>query len=247
MSSIPPQFDKPPEESWATLAEWTCATQQKYCDIHGYSYKLDVSDALDYVGRPYVDQAPSSEMARIRYMVKFRLMQYWMTPELCGETFDWVAWFDGDCLITNYDVPLTKFLGQGKASTGPEDAQLGDLVLPYDFNSLHPTVIMARCTTLMRGLMCELTGIGQRTFGQLEWNDNFALRFAIATPPYRDAVWWHSAQALCAMHPGLYPIPTDVRAMYEWTPESLSLHLSALQVPERIALAKDYCERLSLL
>lgn len=244
VTSIPPDHThKPPY--WSDLAEITVATQKKYCALHGYDHHLDVSDAMDFVSSAEPGAVPKLE--RIRYRVKFDLMAHFMSPDRCGKAYDWVCWLDGDVLMTNYDVPLTKFLGQGKASTGTEDGQLGDLILPYDCNSLHPTVIAARCTTRMRGLMFELTGIGWKLFGTKEWSDNYGLRFAIATPPYRDFVWWHSARELCAQAPGLYPIPADVRAEYEWYEGSLSLHLSALPLSRRIEIAKQYVDKLALL
>jgi hypothetical protein len=253
VTSIPPSigpgqlYEKDGQRyHWSDLAALTVSAQEKYCALHGYDHHLDVSDATDYAGQPLAKKGPA-ELVRIRYGVKFLLMQHYMTPEKCGKVYDHVVWVDGDLLPTNYNIPLTKFMNQGKASTGKDEIQLGDLILPFDCNSLHPTVIMARCTTKMRGLMFELTGIGQRTFGPLEWSDNFALRFAIDTPPYREAVWWHSAKDLCAQHPGLYPIPSDVRAEYDWTSESWALHLSALPLGQRIEIAKDYCDRLGLL
>lgn len=232
---------------WDDLTQYTWATMRKYCDKHGYGFHGDISDAYQSISSPELYRPLAVAKAPIRYMVKFALMQQFMTPEICLREWDYVVWVDADCLVTNYDIPITKFINQGRASTGVYDPLLGDLILAWDQNSLHPTVIMARCTTLMRGLMWELNGIGWRLFGTQEWVDNLSLRFAIATPPYQGAVWWHSARDLCAQHPGLYPMPKDVAKMCEWNEESWTLHLSALPIVKRIELAKEYIERLGLL
>ena len=247
VSSIPPKRADVQGPQWSDLTDLTWAVMKKYCDKWGYAFHGDVSDVYLPIASPELFRSLTVAQAPIRYMVKFKLMQHFLTPENCGETFDFIAWVDADCLVTNFDLPITKWCSNGRASTGDDAPLLGDLLLCWDQNSLHPTVIIARATTLMRGLMWELAGIGWRLFGTQEWVDNFALRFAISTPPYQQAVWWASAKDVCAQHPGLYPMPKDVAAMCEWTPESWSLHLSALPIAHRIKLAREYIDRLGLL
>lgn len=246
VSSIPPRNGRN-EAQWADLAETTCATHVRYCQRHGYDYELNESDVWDHVSSPWLDRPPTVEQAPIRYFMKIRLMRHYLSPERCRKDYDFVVWLDADCLVTNYDIPVTKWLNQGRASNDKDDLQLGDLILAYDVNGLHPTVIMARATRRVRGLMWAMSEAGQRMYQMHDWSENLAFRFFLATPPYRDLVWWHSAQDLCAMHPGLYPIPEDVRSDYEWTPESWTLHLSALPLAKRIEIAKVYVEQLGLL
>lgn len=240
VSSVPPRNGRK-EPQWLDLCEYTTATQRAYCAKWGYGFHLDVSDIWDRVGSPWVDQKPTVDSAPIRHINKFLLMQHFLTPDKCRQEYDWVVWLDADLVIGDYDTPLTKWMNQGRASTGTADAMLGDLVLPYDVNALHPTVIMARATTLMRGLMWSGTEAGKRMFMQHDWSENMALRFFLATPPYSGAVWWHSAKVLCAMPPGLHPLPADVRASYEYEEgTSWSLHLSALPIAKRIELAQAF-------
>lgn len=237
----------PPDPKWGALAAYTCETQRRFCERHGYSYHLDVSDIWETVRSPIRGDSNCGHLASIRHFVKFRLFQHFLTPERCRETYDWVVWIDADCLITNYAVPLEKFMNGYGADAGPGPL-LGDVIIPHDVNGLHPTVIMMRSSVLTRGLSWACANMGQTMFQQHDWDDIMAFRFYFATEPYRPLLWdQHSAQVLCAMHPGLYPIPPDVRAQYEWNHESLSLHLSALDMDKRLLLAKEYAERLSLL
>jgi hypothetical protein len=80
-----------------------------------------------------------------------------------------------------------------------------------------------------------------------KWSDIMAFRFFLEGPPYSHLPRYFSAKELCAMPPGIYPTPPDVRAEYEWTPESWTVHFSALSIPVRIALAKKWIQDYNLL
>lgn len=236
----------PPKQGWIDLAKYTCATQERYALKHGYSYHLDYSDVWKPRSTPWVDQRAEGH-SPLRTMIKFPLLQHFLTPERCRETWDYVAWIDADCLVTNYDIPLTRWTSNGVASIDDDDPLMGDVITAWDVNTLHPTVIIMRATTLTRGLVWACSEAGDRMYREHGWSDIMALKFMLMDRPYRDLHWQHSARDLCAMPPGVHPMPDDVNRMYSWTPESWTLHLSALSLEKRLEIAKDYCDRLGLL
>ena len=245
VSSIPPRFghknaDGSPKAEWADLASLTWATQRAYCDRHGYDFHGDVSDIWDNVASPWQHTPPPIAYAPIRHFQKIRLMLHFMTPERCRQNFDWVCWLDADLVIGDYDTPLTKWTNTRGADSGEEQVYGGDFILPWDVNTYHPTVMMARCTTQMRALMWAMTEAGQRLYHLHDWSEHMALKF-FSYPPYRDAIHQHSAKVLCAMPPGVHPMPDDVRALYEYEEGvSFALHLSAMSIEKRIELARAF-------
>lgn len=249
--SIPPR--KPgaaPGTSWADLYEITGATHRKYCERHGYGYHLDVSDIWEQV-RPTKRGAPVGDPVPIRYKIKFLLFQHFLDPDACGQDWDYVVWFDGDLLITNYEIPLEKFFNGKLASDGigPDGRGfVGDIILTYDPNGLHATVIIMRRSSQTLAFACANGEAGMRYHIEDDWSDQLTLRMFQATPPYSWLMWWHSVKSLCAMVPGRYTnIPRIAREPYEWDKEeSLALHLSALSIPERIQIAKQYTQELAL-
>lgn len=247
VSSVPPRDGKP-KTQWLDLCNYTWATLKKYCERHGYDFRPNVSNIVEPIrarGTSPVYRLGTGLQHPISHFIKFRLFEHYLSFQ---PTYDWVVWVDADCLVTNYEVPLDKYFNQLNANEKGTEAQVGDIIVPFDVNGLHPTIIMARNTVLTRGLFWACANAGQTLFAGHDWDDNLALRFFLDHAPYRNLFWnGHSAGDLCAMHPGLYPIPADIREPYEWTPNSLTLHLSALSLDSRIALAKEYCERLNLL
>jgi hypothetical protein len=254
VSSIPPLRDDliDPKTGeimlqWAHLADLTWATQKKYCALHGYAFDGNVSDVWLPLSTPWIDRVPSSQKSAIRMMVKFQLLAKYLDPKRCLEEFDHVVWIDADVVIGDYDTPLEKWMNGHRASDG-DGPFVGDVIIPYDVNTLHPTVIMMRASRLTRGLVWSCTEAGDRLYRQHGWSDLMALRFFLSGEPYRSLLWQHSAQVLCAMPPGIHPMPEDVRAMYEWEDGvSWALHLSALPIATRIKLAKAFIEERNLL
>ena len=236
---------------WHDLAGYTIATQKRYCEMHGYDHHLDVSDVHATVRSPMRGDQNQGYDAPIRTMVKFELLQYFLDPDACRFEWDWVVWMDADCLVTNYEIPLLKFTNEHGAQWDQENGggpYLGDVILAKDRNGLHPTVIMARASELTLDLMWACGHAGKTMFQQHDWNDIMAFRFFLATPDYASLVWYHPIKTLCASHPGAYPDhPKRTRHRYDWTPESLTLHLSALSLPRRIELAQEYVEKYKLL
>lgn len=247
VSSIPP--DKGAGPQWSDLAKIACGTQRAYCAKWGYDFHLDVSDIWDNVGSPWVDHKSNGDRAPIRHINKFLLLQHFLTPEKCRREYDWVVWLDADLVIGDYETPLTKWFGQGRASNECGDVQLGDVIIPFDVNGLHPTVIMMRSTRLTRALCWAGTEAGKRMFMQHDWSENMALRFFFATPPYNGLVWYHSAKILCAMPQGaLHGLPPDVYDEYVYEEGvSFALHLSALPIAKRIELANAFVKEHPLL
>jgi hypothetical protein len=218
--------------AWRELADLTTATHRKYADAHGYDYFADCSETMMPARSPYTD-APKNGYVPTRYFIKFALLDYYLDAEACGVHYDEVAWVDDDLLFTRFDLPLSTWWG--------------DVVTAFDVNGVHPTVIVVRNSVRTRGFMWACNNAGRTLYGTHDWSDNLVLRFFSASPPYNDVMRYVSAQQLCAMTPGLYPIPADVRAEYEWDENSLALHLSALPLETRIAMAKEWIDRLGLL
>lgn len=249
--SIPPR--KPtdaPGQSWADLHEIIGPNHRKYCERWGYDYHLDVSDIWEQV-RPTKRGAPIGDLVPIRYKIKFLLFQHFLDPDSCKKEYDWIVWFDSDLLITNFDIPLEKFFNGKLASDGlgpNEQGFVGDIQLTFDVNGLHATVIMMRRSAYTLGYAYANAESAMRYFLEDDWSDQLTQRFELATPPYAWLIWWHNVRFLCAMHPGIYKqIPEGARKIYEWDEkESLALHLSALPIPTRIKIAKEYIERLGL-
>ena len=254
VSSIPPKRNDLVDREgnvvpqWDDLSQLTWATQKKYCDQWGYRFHGDVSDVVLPLGTPWSDQIPTAMKSPIRMMVKFQLLLHYLQPEKCGEVFDQVVWMDADCVVTNYNIPLEKFMnGRGYDPEDDSDAALGDIILAHNVDGLHPTVIMVRNNARMLGLIWHCSEAGDRMFRQHNWSDIMALRFILDTQPYSPCLWTHSITALCAQHPGIYGMPKRVSTEYDWRPESLTLHLSALPMKKRIELAQEYIDRLKLL
>jgi hypothetical protein len=241
VTSYPPRRGNE-DPCWEDLAKYTCATQAKYCQKWGYDYYVDVSSVSAPVRSPWVDDRKGG-YAPMRTMIKFPLLEHWLTKEACGKEYDYVVWIDADCVVTNYELPLTKWLN----GMDGEGSYIGDLVLAKDVNGLHPTIIMVRNTKTTRGLIWACGNAGRTMYMQHDWSDILAFRFFLDTPPYDHLVMYYSAKELCAMPPSVYTIPPDVRAEYEWDQDSWTLHLSALTIEKRIEFAKHAVEKLNLL
>ncbi len=242
MSSIPPRRTKRPD--WADLAEYTVATQRKYCAKWGYDYHLDVSDLWEQPCGTKRGDRPGAEVP-IYYKIKFILFEHFLQPEKCGKEYDWVVWLDSDLLITNYEMPLESFM---HGLSGSLIGYIGDIVLTHDVNGLHATVIMLRRSPYTLGFAWANKEAGMRYFLEDVWSDQLSMRMMLQTPPYSEMVRYESVKTLCAMPSGIYPIPEEARKIYEWDEkESLALHLSALSMEKRIEISKSYCERLKLL
>lgn len=245
--SIPPRRPHDLGASWADLYEGTIGpTHRKYCEQHGYEYHLDVSDIWEQV-RPTKRNSQIGESVPIKYKIKFLLFQHFLNPDSCKKEYDAVVWLDADLLITNYDIPLEKFLNS-RMGTDEEDENPGDIILSRDPNGLHATVIMMRRTALTLGFAYACGEAGMRYWMEDDWSDQMAMRMFLATPPYNWLVHYHSIKALCAMYPGIYTnIPERIRKHYEWAPGDFALHLSALSIERRIEIAKKVVEEQALL
>ena len=164
----------------------------------------------------------------------------YMTPERCRQNYDWVCWLDADLVIGDYDTPLTKWTNTRGADSGEEMVYGGDFILPWDVNTYHPTVMNGALHDADARDHVGDDGSGQRLYHLHDWSEHMALKF-FSYPPYRDAIHQHSAKVLCAMPPGVHPMPDDVRALYEYEEGvSFALHLSAISIERRIELARAF-------
>ena len=233
VTSYPPYNPELPGPQWPDLAKITTATHRRYCEKWGYDYFEDCSDTKMPARTPFVNVPPPEGYVPLRYFVKFHLLDHFLNFDSCREEYETVVWLDADCVVTNYDRPLTQWPGE--------------IVTAYDVNAVHPTVIIVRKSPRSRGFIWACNNTGRTMFQHHEWSDNEALRYFSAAPPYKDIITYYSAQDLCAMTPGVYPIPPDIRAQYEWTANSWTLHLSALSIERRIEIAKQYIKDYNLL
>ena len=217
----------------------------------GYDYHLDVSDIYEEHCPTRRGEESRSERCRSNTRSKFMLFQRFLNPELCGREYDHVVWLDSDLVITNYEIPLEKFFNGKLAANGiGEDGRgfVGDIILSYDVNGLHATVIMMRRSSQTLGFAYANGEAGMRYFGLDDWSDQLSMRMFLATPPYQWLIWYHSVKTLCAQPPDTYlHTPERARKPYEWSEGDFALHLSALPIVRRIELAKDYIERYALL
>src|ERR1700730_3434825 len=218
--------------AWRELAAITTATMRRYCDAQGYEFYADCSETSMPHRSPLTTEQPTGYIPT-RYFIKFALLEHFLNPESCKKYYDEVAWIDSDCVVSRYDLPLSKWSGS--------------IVTAYDPNGLHPTVIIARQEPDVAGFLWACNNAARTLFGQHDWSDNMALRFFSATPPYHNLVKYYSAQELCAMPPGLYPIPERVRKEYEWDETSFSIHLSAMGLEDRIRIASAFVKERGLL
>ena len=245
LSSIPPRRPEKSRPDWQDLADITWATQRKYCERWGYDRHEDISDLYERVRSPIMGSS-LGEPAPIKYFIKFVLFRHFLDPDACGKEYDYVVWIDSDVVITNYEIPLEKFFN-GRPGTNEDERWGGDIVLSRDPNGLHATVIIMRRTPHTLGFSWANLNAGMTYFQLDGWADQLSMRMFLQTPPYSEMIHYHSVKTLCAMPPGIYPIPTRVRELYEWEPGDFSLHLSALSTEKRIEIASEYVERLGLL
>lgn len=225
VSSAPP--------SWAPLTDLTWATMRKYADRHGYSFHADVSDISAPARSPEWGKGVDGYLP-LRGFIKLDLLLHFLDSQSCRSEYDAVCWFDADMLVTNYDYRLP--------------LSMASIVLPYDTNGMNATVILASQSRLTRDFLWAANNAGRTMFLKHDWAEMEAMRYFSQTPPYHhEFIQYHSVQTLCAMPPGVYPIPEVSRKQYEWTPESLAVHFSALDVPTRVQMAKEWVERLGLL
>lgn len=217
---------------WHGLTDITTATMRKYCARHGYDFFHDKSETKMPARTPFVNVPAPEGHVPLRYFVKFHLLEHFLDSEACRKEYDTVVWLDSDCVVTNYERPLSDWPGE--------------IVTAYDVNTVHPTVIIVRKSPKTREFIWACNTTGRTLFQHHEWADNECLRYFSAAQ-HKDTITYYSAQDMCAMTPGLYPIPADLRAPYEWTLRSWTLHLSALGLDERIERAKNAVLELNLL
>jgi hypothetical protein len=227
VSSAPP--------SWKPLTDVTWAVQKKYADAMRYDFHTDVSDIRTratsaYEGWPQMPDVP------LMGFIKLDLMLHFLDPDSCKREYEWVWWMDADCLPTTFEEPLP---------VGKED----ELILPFDANGINFTVVGARNTNLVRDLLWAADNAGKTMFARHSWREMEAVRYFLQTPPYQDIASWYSVHDLCAMPNDVFAqhIPDITRKQYEWTPESLAVHFSAMRLEDRVRMAKEWVERLGLL
>jgi hypothetical protein len=219
--------------SWRELTDITWPALAKYCKRHGYDLHTDVSEVTERVGFPTWG-ANHPEFIPIRGFIKLDLFMRFM--EYAEPEYDYLVWLDADCLITNFEKRLDSFLGYS-STLAP------CVTMTYDYNGHNATYIAVSSDKLIHDYLWACRNAGWRMFGWHDWGEMEAmLRFSQA-PPYKDIIRYVSVQELCALPPNVYPTPKCIAESYEWTPDSLSVHFSALSIPERVRLAREWAAR----
>jgi hypothetical protein len=239
-SSFPP--------SWGELAAITTATHKAWAHRHGYDYQSDCSEA-SWPARTAEWGKPVSGRLPIRSFVKLDALLRHLGAETGPPHYDWVVWLDADQLITNYDIPITRWTGNLEPYRIERDGRTSgkDVVMPFDFNGNNSTTIIARNTDAAFNYLWSCNDAGRVMYLSHYWAEMEAmLRFRLA-PPYDGIVQTYSAKELCALHPGEYRLPKRRTAAYEWAPGDFSVHLSALAIQRRVELARYYAETYELL
>lgn len=211
--------------SWHPLAKVTNQLMAEYARDWGYHFFADVSEVTQDVS----DQFGNRQEVGIRGFIKFEMLWHYF------KRYEAVVWIDSDALITNKAIRLESFLQQSPH----------DLIVGYDYNGIHTTVIIMRTTDLMRDFLFACNNAGRKYFLTHPWHEMEAMRYFLGTPPYRDAVKYLSVKQLCPILHTEYErfgLPADVASTYSWEPKDFILHLSALSLERRIQLAYHFAD-----
>jgi hypothetical protein len=219
----------------APFTDLTWATQRKWCERHGYDYVTDVSNVADKDQPTHFGQQPLGYLP-IRGFVKLDLLLHYLDPHSCRKEYDIVCWLDSDLVVSNYDIPLSRWMNTTE-----------HLLLCYDINGHNSTVIGARNTDLVFDLMLAANTIGRKYFLRDAWMEMNALRFFLQTPPYAGMVNYVSVKELCAIPPEIYGIPRRSVEKYEWASGDFACHFSAMGTEERARFARAFVEANGLL
>lgn len=226
ISSAPP--------SWAPLTDITWRTHKRYADAQGYGFTTDVSNIEVPARSPRIHERLTGNVG-IAGFRKLDLMLHYLDPEASRQEWDYVVWVDADVLFTRFDEPLNRWLSTDGLS------------MPYDANGINATVIGAANARWVRDLFWAANNAGRSRFLLDDWREMEALRYFMQTPPYAGRTFFYPVNETCAMPPDVYPIPAITRKQYEWTPESLAVHFSALSLELRVQMAQEWVNRLELL
>ena len=228
--------------SWGELAAYSGASQRAWAERHGYDYQTDCSERTWPAHSADWGSAPAGRMP-IRGFIKLDLLLHYLDPALAGQSYDWVVWLDSDLIVTNPEIPLTRWTDEVEPYQRDRAGTTGgaDVILPYDYNGNNATVIIARNTDAAYNYLWSSNSAGRVMFLKHDWAEmESLLRFRLA-PPFDGIVHAVSAKELCALHPGAYdPLPKRRTAAYEWTPGDFAVHLAALPLQRRIELARSY-------
>ena len=211
--------------AWQTLANITTKTMSDWCGRHGYDLHIDCSDLQDRAWLPCTGEAPRRGIAGF---VKMDLFLHFLPM------YERVVWLDADMLITNYAVSVNDLAGVGAG-----------VILPYDHNGVNATVIIAENRPVVYDFFWAVNNSGRKMFMNHDWKEMEAMRYFQQSPPYEYLVGYRSVKDLCPiLHREYLPyLPERVGERYGWEPGAWSLHLSALPIERRTALAAEYAEK----
>ncbi len=203
--------------AWRALTEITNKLKGEYAREWGYHFFFDESFRID-----------QEQGFPLRGFVKFDLLWHYL-PQ-----YEWVVWIDADAVITNRAIRLEKFTNCDQ-----------DLIIGYDANGHHTTVIFMRNTQLIRDFLWACNNAGKRMFLQHPWHEMEAMRYFLQTPPYQQIVRYRSVKELCPILHSEYEkfgMPANVARDYSWSPGDWILHLSALSLERRVQLAQHFAD-----
>ncbi len=219
--------------SWKELADITTATHKRWALRHGYAYYADCSDVSAPARSPEWGKGADGYIP-LRGFIKLDLMLHFLNPESCREQYDRVIWLDADLMITNDNIPPSRWT----------DATDAGVIVPFDFNSHNATVMIAQNTKLVYDFLWASNNAGRTMFLKHDWAEMWAMREFSLMPPYTNILHHVSIKELCALLPGVYlpALPARVSAGYEWEQGDFACHLAALPLARRIELAKSFKE-----
>lgn len=206
---------------WEHLAAVTNALKEQYASKWGYHFFSDCSDV-------YATEGPKVGTPILGF-IKLDMLLYYL------QKYETVVWIDADALITNRNIQIEDFLIRR-----PDK----DVILGYDNNGFHSTVIFARNTPTARDYLHAANTIGRQFFIGHPWHEMEALRYFWLAPNYHDRVGFFSAKEICPiLKPAYAPhLPMSIGREYAWAPGDWLLHLSALPDAKRLELAQLFAD-----
>ena len=197
-----------------------------YCERHGYHFYADVSTKRDTWVNPLSRQRETLDIIGFSKMDLF----LYLLPKYAR-----CVWLDADLLITNPALSIDELTFGSTA----------ELILPYDFNAHNATVIIAQSTERVFDFMWAVNNTGRKLYLGHDWREMEAMRYFLQTPPYAEMETYISAKRLCPILHEHYidaGVPAKVSEKYGWEDGDFALHLSALHIDQRVAIAREYAE-----
>jgi hypothetical protein len=120
-----------------------------------------------------------------------------------------------------------------------------DLITGYDWNGFNTTVQIVRSCNLTQMFYWACNNTGRNLYGYHDWHEMQTMRYFLQTAPYNSMYACESVKFFASILPEEYipfGVPAPVMKPFAWEPGDFAVHLSALSLPRRIELARQYSE-----